>query len=142
MKLAGVIYLQSVADNRMKGVTRRNLQIDILRQLCGDNPLARVVLGTTNWGEVDENVGKKREQQLAETFWNSGSKSLRFEQTEVSARAFLDAILTQLPVLILYPFLSLFLYRNFDLLAVLGQWERFWRGKTQYVFHLCRNSVC
>ena len=142
MKLAGVIYLQSVADNRMKGVTRRNLQIDILRQLCGDNPLARVVLGTTNWGEVDENVGKKREQQLAETFWNSGSKSLRFEQTEVSARAFLDAILTQLPVLILYPFLSLFLYRNFDLLAVLGQWERFWRGKAQYVFHLCRNSVC
>ena len=96
--------------------TRRNLLM--LRRLCGDNSLARIVLGTTHWGEVDENKGKMREQQLVNT-WNtmtdSGSKSLRFDQTKVSARAFLDAILGQLPVMmILYSFLSLFLHRNFD----------------------------
>ena len=62
--------------------------------------LARVVLGTTNWGEVDKEVGENREQQLAKTFWNpmtaSGSKSLRFDKTEKSARAFLDVILGQM----------------------------------------------
>ena len=98
MKLGGVIYLLSIADKRLMNTTRRNL--DIFYQLCGEKALARVVLGTTNWGEVEENVGEKREEQLAKTFWNtmtaSGSKSLRFDQTERSARAFLDAILDQL----------------------------------------------
>ena len=45
MKLGGVIYLQSIADKRMMGTTRRNL--DMFSQLCGDKALARVVLGTT-----------------------------------------------------------------------------------------------
>ena len=98
MTLGGVIYLQSIADKRMMGTTRRNL--DMFSQLCGEKALPRVVLGTTNWGEVDENVGKEREQQLAQTFWNtmtaSGSKSLRFDKTQRSARAFLDTILNQL----------------------------------------------
>ena len=97
MKLGGVIYLQSIGSNwRVK--TRMDLSM--LRQLCGDNALARVVLGTTNWGEVNEHVGEMREQQLAKTFWNSmtasGSKLLRFDRTQRSARAFLDAILGQL----------------------------------------------
>ena len=98
MTLGGVIYLLSIAEKRMKGTTRRNL--DMFHQLCGDKALARVVLGTTNWGEVDETVAQKREEQLAKTFWNtmtaSGSKFLRFDRTETSARAFLDAILGQL----------------------------------------------
>jgi hypothetical protein len=108
MKLGGIIYLQSIAaDKPMKGRTRRN--IDKYRQLCGDKAFKRIVLGTTNWGGVDENVGKEREQQLAENFWNtmiaSGSKSLRFNQTKTSARGFLDVILRHLPVMILYSFL-------------------------------------
>ena len=97
MTLGGVIYLLSIEDKRMKGTTRRNL--DIFHHLCGDKALARVVLGTTKWGEVDVNVGERREQQLAKTFWNltaSGSKLLRFHNTESSARAFLDAIIGQL----------------------------------------------
>ena len=98
MTLGGVIYLLSIADSRMKGTTRVN--IDMFHQLCGDKALASVILGTTNWGEVDEEVGKKHEQQLVNTFWNpmtaSGSKSLRFDKTEKSARAFLDAILGRL----------------------------------------------
>ena len=98
MTLGGVIYLLSIAERRMTGKTRRDL--DMFLQLCGDKALAKVVLGTTNWGEVDETVGQKREEQLAKTFWNpmtaSGSKFLRFDRTERSARAFLDAILGQL----------------------------------------------
>ena len=98
MKLGGIIYLQSIADRRMKGMTRENL--DIFCQLCGDKSLARVVLGTTDWRGVDEDVGKTREQQLAGTFWStmtvSGSKLLRFDRTKKSAWAFLDVILGQL----------------------------------------------
>ena len=98
MTLGGVIYLQSIADKRMMGTSRRNL--DMFHQLCGDKALARVVLGTTNWGEVEEAVGARREEQLAETFWkpmtSMGSKLLRFDKTERSARAFVDAILNQL----------------------------------------------
>ena len=98
MTLGGVIYLQSIADKRMKGATRRIL--DMFHQLCGENALARVVLGTTNWGEVEEHVGAQREEQLKKTFWNtitaSGSKVLRFNRSQRSSAAFLDTILGQL----------------------------------------------
>ena len=96
-KLGGVIYLLSITE-KMRGTTRRNL--DMFHQLCGDKALARVVLGTTNWGEVEEDVGKNRETQLAKTFWKpmtaSGSKLLRFYKTEESAVTFVDAILGRL----------------------------------------------
>ena len=73
----------------------------MFHQLCGDKALARVILGTTNWGEVDEKKEKLegREKELATTFLktmiDSGSKMLRFVQTKESAWAFLDAILGQ-----------------------------------------------
>ena len=74
----------------------------MFHRLCGDKALARVVLGTTNWGEVDEEKGKDREKDLATNFWktmiDSGSKMLRFDNTKESARAFLDTILGQLKI--------------------------------------------
>ena len=98
MTLGGIIYLLSIGEKRMKGTTRRSL--DMFHHLCGDNALARVILGTTNWGEVEEDVGVRREQQWIKTFWepmmSSGSKSLHFVKTKSSARAFLDAILGEL----------------------------------------------
>ena len=113
MKLGGVIYLQSVEDSTSK--TCRNLSM--LYQLCGDNALARVFLGTTHWGDIDENEGKMHEQQLARTFWKdseSGLKSLRFNQTKSSARAFLDSILAQLPVMMILYFFLLSLYSHLN----------------------------
>ena len=83
-----------------------------LCRLCGDNDLARVLLGTTHWGNIGETKGMMHEQRLAKTFWKyfePGLKSLRFNKTETSARAFLDSILAQLPVtMIMYFFLPLF----------------------------------
>ena len=97
MKLGGIIYLLSITE-KMRGTTSKNL--DLFKRLCGDKALSSVVFGTTKWGKVDENVGKNREQQLAETFFNdmmaAGSKVLRFDLTKSSAEAFLDAILGQL----------------------------------------------
>ena len=67
----------------------------MFRRLCGEDALSKVVLGTTNWGEVDGSVGKRREGQLADGFWKDlkGSTMLRFYQTLESARGFLDVIL-------------------------------------------------
>ena len=76
--------------------TRRNLFMLLLCRLCGDNALARVVLGTTHWEDVDEDGRKMHEQQLAKTWNDSSSKLLRFDLTESCARAFLDVILCQL----------------------------------------------
>jgi hypothetical protein len=92
MILGGVIYLHSIEDKRMKDTTREYL--DMFWEAR-----ARFVLGTTNWGEVDEKVGKIREEQLAKTWsgmTDSGSRLLRFDLTEKSARTFLDTILGQL----------------------------------------------
>ena len=98
MILGGVIYLHSILENKMRGTTNKNL--GVFHQLCGDKALARVILGTTNWGEVNKERGEVREQELAATFWEtmieSGSKMLRFDDTKESARAFLNAILGQL----------------------------------------------
>jgi hypothetical protein len=95
MKLGGVIYLQTIAEKRMKGTTLRNLKM--FRRLCGEKALDMVVLGTTNWGEVDEGVGKRREDQLQNNFWkdmiSQGSQVLRFYKDQPSAQAFLHSIL-------------------------------------------------
>ena len=95
MKLGGVIYLQTIAEKRMKGTTLRNLKM--FRRLCGEKALSMVVLGTTNWGEVDVAVGGRREDQLRGNFWkdmiSSGSEMRRFENTQSSAQDFLDSIL-------------------------------------------------
>jgi hypothetical protein len=95
MKLGGVIYLQSIAEKRMKGTTRRNLEM--FRRFCGEDALSKVVLGTTNWGEVIEDVGRRRESQLADGFWKNlkGSTMMRFHQTQESARGFLEVILSK-----------------------------------------------
>lgn len=58
MKLAGVIYLHDIAQARMLGSTRRNL--DMFRKLVGDKALDVVVLGTTKWGSVDESIARRR----------------------------------------------------------------------------------
>ena len=54
MKLGGVIYLLTIADKRMKDATHRNY--DMFHQLSGNKAFARVVLGTINWGEAEEDL--------------------------------------------------------------------------------------
>ena len=93
MTLGGVICLLSIADKREK-----DMNLDMFRLFFRET-FAGVVLGTTNWRKVDENETRFqiREQQLTESFWKtstaSGSKSLRFDETDSSAGALLDAIL-------------------------------------------------
>ena len=53
MKLRGIIYLHRITDPRMTHGGRANLEL--FRALCGDDPLHKVVLATTFWGEMSNN---------------------------------------------------------------------------------------
>lgn len=61
-RLAGIIYLHRIKDERMQGAALRNLRM--FRKLCGEDPLKNVILATTFWGEVSEEKGEEREKEL------------------------------------------------------------------------------
>lgn len=96
-KLAGIIYLHDISQTRMLGTMRKSLVM--FRQLCGDDALKNVILGTTKWGDVKRDVGIKREQQLAETHWKEvidhGAEMAQFRNTQKSALAIIDLIVNR-----------------------------------------------
>lgn len=89
MKLAGILYLHDISQTRMSGTACKNL--NMFRRLCGENAEKNVVLVTTKWGCVTEDVGGSREQQLKSNpdFWQqmieNGSKDARFHGSHGSA---------------------------------------------------------
>jgi hypothetical protein len=90
IKLHGIIYLHRITDIRMQGSAKKNFIL--FGQLCGEEPLKRVILVTTMWDKVPEEEGAKRERELIETrdFWGwmvqKGSSCRRHNNTEDSAR--------------------------------------------------------
>jgi len=62
-KLAGIIYIHRISDERFTGISVRNFRM--FRKLCGDSTLKNVIIVTNMWGKVEEDVGKSREQELA-----------------------------------------------------------------------------
>lgn len=73
----------------MQGSAKRN--ITLFKKLCGDDALQNVILATTMWDLVGEDVGAMREQELISTteFWgymaSRGSKAYRHDNTHSSA---------------------------------------------------------
>ena len=71
----------------MAGTPLKNLRM--FEQLCGKNAFNHVILTTTMWGEVDEETGIAREEELKSNYWQSmlerGSTTDRFMQTRESA---------------------------------------------------------
>ena len=92
MKLAGIIYLQEISQDRIES---RNLTI--FRKLCGDHAFKNVVLVTTKWKRVDEIIGAERENELKHAFWNvmvrHGSRMIRFDDSHTSAEQIVLTIL-------------------------------------------------
>ncbi|KAG6826660.1 hypothetical protein H0H92_014933 [Tricholoma furcatifolium] len=99
MKLGGIIYLHEISQSNMPPV-RRNLET--FNKLCGPSAIKHVVLATTKWGDVMENVGEEREKLLKDLHWRDmldrGSVMLRFDGTQASAQGIVDQILTQEPL--------------------------------------------
>lgn len=50
LKLDGIVYMQSIMDERMYGSSLRNLKM--FRDLCGDSPMKNVVLVTNRWEQA------------------------------------------------------------------------------------------
>ena len=71
----------------MSGSLLRNLHI--FASLCGRQAMPYVTIVTTMWGEVPEESGARRENELEKVFWGdmvgNGCKTKRFEDTFESA---------------------------------------------------------
>ena len=50
IKLSGIIYLHRITDDRVSGISRRNLHM--LQNLVGADKMRNVFLVSTRWGEV------------------------------------------------------------------------------------------
>lgn len=71
----------------MAGSLLKNLQL--FKDLCGADAMLKVIVVTTMWGEVREESGIKREEQLKKEFWggilDNGGKTARFQDSFESA---------------------------------------------------------
>ncbi|KAF8159710.1 P-loop containing nucleoside triphosphate hydrolase protein [Crassisporium funariophilum] len=97
VKLAGIVYLHRITDNRMSGSPHRNLRM--FGHLCGNRAADKVVFVTTMWDKVKQSVAEEREQQLKTNYWKLmielGSKTNRFTNTEQSAWNVIKPILAE-----------------------------------------------
>ncbi|KAG6811110.1 hypothetical protein H0H92_008957 [Tricholoma furcatifolium] len=97
MKLAGVIYLHEISQTRMLGTARKNL--DMFNKLIGEDATKNIVLATTKWSEIPEEVGERREEQLRDRHWkwmlDLGAKLGRFTGSSESGWNLLHIILDQ-----------------------------------------------
>lgn len=100
VKLAGIIYLHRITDNRMQGSTMKNLSL--FQKLCGKQSLSNVVLATTMWDNL-KTAEQKQKAEAAEKelekreHWGSmiaeGSKVFRQDNGRSSALKIVDYIL-------------------------------------------------
>jgi hypothetical protein len=66
IKVAGVVYLHRITDNRLSGAAMKNLHA--FASLCGPDAMPIVILVTTMWDDVKEEVGVRREEELKDIF--------------------------------------------------------------------------
>ncbi|KAL1797156.1 hypothetical protein ACET3X_003762 [Alternaria dauci] len=89
LRLTGIIFLQRISDVRVGGSGIKNIKM--FQKLCGDGPLASVVLATTMWDMAAEDAAIQREKELKEQpqLWkrmiDHGSRVFRHDKKEVSA---------------------------------------------------------
>lgn len=97
--LSGIIYLHKITDNRMDGASMKSLRL--FRSLCGEDNLSNVILGTTMWGLVDEDTGKKRERDLAENYWkemmDKNTSMRRIPTNPDDAKILVESFLRNMP---------------------------------------------
>ena len=98
-KLAGIIYIHRISDNRFTGIAGRNFKM--FRELCGDSTLRNVVLVTNMWGDVSQDVGKDREEELTTNFFkpvlDKGARLVRHHNTVQSAHDIIRRIMKNQP---------------------------------------------
>ena len=102
MKLAGVIYVHRISDDRFGGLAAKNFKM--FRELCGEKTLKNVALMTNMWGRVTPEQGADRERQLRDKHFKAaidkGAQLCRFTNTPESARAILRKVLKNRPAVL------------------------------------------
>ena len=103
MKLAGVIYIHRISDDRFGGLAAKNFRM--FRELCGEKTLKNVVLMTNMWERVTPQQGADREQQLKDKHFKAAiDKGAQLHRhgtnTQESARAILRMILKNQPAVL------------------------------------------
>jgi len=104
IRLAGMIYLHKITDNRMTGSALMNLHM--FEELCGPKSMSNIVLATTMWekaghGEVSLQEAEGREKLLLSNkrFWGhmvqQGSLVFRHDGTKESAWKMVHHILSK-----------------------------------------------
>lgn len=95
--LSGIIYFHRISDNRVGGVTAKNMRM--FRSLCGDEALDHVVLCTTMWDRVDHAEAEQREAELKDDFWRdmiaAGSLVVRHNNSRESALSIVRPLLNR-----------------------------------------------
>ncbi|KAI1305487.1 P-loop containing nucleoside triphosphate hydrolase protein [Xylaria venustula] len=105
VKLSGILYLHRINQPRMQGSALKNLSL--LKSLCGDDTLKKVVLVTTMWDITEASIAESRERQLRDTskYWGlmvaKGSQVIRHDNTQTSAFALFDMFLKGDPKIVL-----------------------------------------
>ncbi len=98
IKLAGVIYMHRITDNRLGGLSNRNFRM--FRHLCGDSTLSNVVIVTTMWDQIERVRGEARELELMnkslffEPAIAHGARMARHDNTRESALSIVRSILS------------------------------------------------
>ncbi|KAK3954146.1 P-loop containing nucleoside triphosphate hydrolase protein [Pseudoneurospora amorphoporcata] len=92
--LKGIIYMHSITEVKMKGSSRKFLEM--FQSLCGDAAMKKIALVTTHWDSIkpeDEGDARRREQELIDKWWapmlDHGSWTTQYNGTRESAGAIL-----------------------------------------------------
>lgn len=105
IKLAGMIYLHRITDNRLSGSALKNLHM--FEKLCGPECMSNIVLATTMWdkvgsgGESTFKQAEQREQMLLSKpdFWGyvvrQGSRVFRHDGSKASGWKMVHHVLSQ-----------------------------------------------
>ena len=119
-QIAGVIYLHRITDRRVYGSSQLNLSL--LRALCGEQFYRNVVLATTMWGTVPRTHLPDLESREAElngtdVFWGDmlekEANYSRYNNTAACGREIVGLCLAQQPVFALKIILEM--QQNFPL---------------------------
>lgn len=93
--LSGIVYLHPINNVRMRGSDKSNLAM--FKAMCGQTSLSCVVLATTMWNSVGEEVALRRQHELGSNHWKSmvdaGSQIVRHSNSRASALHIIDLIM-------------------------------------------------
>ncbi|KAL4062537.1 hypothetical protein J3A83DRAFT_4053966, partial [Scleroderma citrinum] len=91
-KATAILCFHPITDNRMRWSPSNKLAV--LQELCEDTSVSKIVLVTTMWDEVDEDIGNERLAEFRENYWKTmilqGARTFRYWNTPESARELLQ----------------------------------------------------